>query len=172
MRVRLIAHDGALEYDATVRSDDGHHIIVEAPFAGAADRDLGFVVFEVGDTWTEHYWRDQWYSIKIVRGASGALKGWYCDAAWPPEVDTHAGVLRTVDLELDVWVSADRATILRLDEEEFEAFGVATQFPDAAAAARRNRRMCTPRKTRRAAVRRAALSALAGASIGGRIATP
>jgi predicted RNA-binding protein associated with RNAse of E/G family len=133
VRVYLVAHDGILEYEARVLADDGNHLIVEAAFAGGANRDLGFVVFEVGDTWTEHYWRDRWCSIKAVRSASGALKGWYCDAAWPTEVAD--GVVLTVDLELDLWVSADRRTILRLDGDEFAAFGVPQQFPEAANAA-------------------------------------
>jgi predicted RNA-binding protein associated with RNAse of E/G family len=134
LHVRLVAHDGVLEYEARLLADDGTHLVVEAEFAGTEDRDLGFVMFEAGDVWTEHYWRDRWYSIKAVRSSEGVLKGWYCDAAWPAEICD--GELLTVDLELDLWVSADRTQMLRLDEEEFVAFGVAARNPTTAQAAR------------------------------------
>jgi hypothetical protein len=44
----------------------------------AQTRDLGFVCFEPGDIWTEHYWRDPWYSIKEVHDSNGMLKGLVC----------------------------------------------------------------------------------------------
>ena len=73
--------------------------------------------------------------MKAIHAVDGTFKGWYCDAAWPVELDGEQ--LVSVDLELDLWVSPDRATMLRLDEDEFEAFGVADAFPVAAAHARR-----------------------------------
>jgi len=39
------------------------------------------------------------------------------------------------DLDLDLWVSADRSAVLRLDEDEFAASGLAGRDPEAAAAA-------------------------------------
>lgn len=36
------------------------------------------------------------------------------------------------DLDLDLWVSLDGAEILRLDEDEFEASGLAGRDPEAA----------------------------------------
>jgi predicted RNA-binding protein associated with RNAse of E/G family len=130
VRVRLVAHDGILEYDGVVLADDGDHIVLQAQFAERETRDLGFVVLEPDDMWTEHYWRDRWYSVKAIRTSDHALKGWYCDVAWPAEV--HADVLISVDLELDLWVSADRQTVLRLDEDEFFALGVPEWSPRAA----------------------------------------
>lgn len=122
-------------YPAVVLTDDGTQLVVRAPWAGAASRDFGFVRFERGDVFTEHYWRDRWYSIKEVRGADGALKGWYCDVTRPARVET--GELLVTDLDLDLWRSADGATILRLDEDEFAASGLAERDPEAAARARR-----------------------------------
>src|SRR5690606_31105445 len=104
------------------------------PWAGDASRDLGFVRFEHGDVFTEHYWRDRWYSVKQVHAADGALKGWYCDVTRPVRV--HEGVLVAHDLDLDLWASADGRTIVRLDEEDFLASGLAERDPDAAARAR------------------------------------
>jgi Protein of unknown function (DUF402) len=124
-----------LEYPAVVSFDDGTHIVVVATWSEKEARDLGYVRFEPGDVFTEHYWRDRWYSIKEVRGASGVLKGWYCDVALPVRV--QEGVLVSDDLDLDLWVSADRRAILRLDEDDFVASGLAESDPRAAAEAQR-----------------------------------
>ena len=118
-------------YDMVVVGDDGNHIVVRGPWAEARPRDLGFAIFEPGDVFTEHYWRDRWYSIKEVRGAGGTLKGWYCDVARPVRVEN--GWLVSEDLYLDLWVAADGAT-LRLDEDEFAASTIGRN--DAAAASR------------------------------------
>jgi hypothetical protein len=116
-----------VEYPAAVVSDDGVHIVVRGPWAEADARDLGFVRFEPGDVFTEHYWRDRWYSIKEVRDRDGDLKGWYCDVARP--VRLEKGLLFSEDLDLDLWVSADRRRILRLDEDEFASGGLEANDP-------------------------------------------
>jgi predicted RNA-binding protein associated with RNAse of E/G family len=133
--VRLVKPVHAdVEYPAEVLRDDGTHIIVRGPWAEPAARDLGFAVFEPGDIFTEHYWRDRWYSVKEVRNAGGALKGWYCDVTRPVRVEP--GVIFSEDLYLDLWASADRATIMRLDEAELEASSLARTDPAAADRAR------------------------------------
>ncbi|GAA1897868.1 DUF402 domain-containing protein [Streptantibioticus ferralitis] len=133
--VRLVKHPRPdVRYPAVVMSDDGTHLVVRAPWAGPAVRDFGYVAFERGDVFTEHYWRDRWYSVKEVRTASGALKGWYCDVARPARVATGSVVVE--DLDLDLWLSADRCTVLRLDEEEFLASGLAGRDPAACDRAR------------------------------------
>ncbi len=133
--MRLVTHNGILEYRAVVLSDDGNHVVVQAEFAETAPHDLGFVVLELGDIWIEHYWRDRWYSVKAISTAAGVFKGWYCDATRPVEID--GDVLESVDLELDLWVSPERTVRIRLDEDEFHALGVPVQDPHAAAAAMR-----------------------------------
>ncbi|MBB5936299.1 DUF402 domain-containing protein [Streptomyces zagrosensis] len=122
-----------VRYPAEVTSDDGTHVVVRAPWAGAEVRDFGFVRFERGDVFTEHYWRDRWFAIKEVRDAQGLLKGWYCDVTRPARVED--GTLVVVDLELDLWLSADGNTVLRLDEDEFAESGLAERDPQAAARA-------------------------------------
>jgi hypothetical protein len=124
-----------VSYPAELLADDGNHIVVRAPWAGAGTRDMGFVRFEAGDVFTEHYWRDRWFSIKEVRTPAGALKGWYCDVTRP--VTVEAGVIVAEDLDLDLWVSADGTQILRLDEDEFAASGLTERDPEAAAQAHR-----------------------------------
>ncbi|CAM5584651.1 DUF402 domain-containing protein [Streptomyces abikoensis] len=121
-------------YPAVVVRDDGTHAVVRAPWAAPTDRDFGFVRFERGDVFTEHYWRDRWYAVKEVRTGDGTLKGWYCDITRPAEI--APGAVVSTDLDLDLWVSADGATVLRLDEDEFEESGLTERDPAAAARAR------------------------------------
>ncbi|MEV4417290.1 DUF402 domain-containing protein [Catellatospora sp. NPDC049609] len=134
IEVRLLKVDREkLRYAADVVSDVDGHLVVRAPWAGTVARDFGFVRFEHGDVFTEHYWRDRWYSVKEVRDASGAMKGWYCDVARPPV--RHAGVVEVEDLDLDLWVPAGGGAALRLDEDEFLDSGLTERDPAAAARA-------------------------------------
>ncbi|MFD9498632.1 DUF402 domain-containing protein [Streptomyces sp. NPDC060035] len=127
-----------IRYPADLVRDDSTRITVRAPWALPGVRDFGFVRFEPGDVFTEHYWRDRWFSVKEVRtggepGGSGELKGWYCDINRPAVL--RDGELLVEDLDLDLWVSADGSSVLRLDEDEFEESGLADRDPVAAEAA-------------------------------------
>ncbi|MER5887557.1 DUF402 domain-containing protein [Streptomyces sp. NPDC001941] len=122
-----------IRYAAGVVADDGTRLTVRAPWSAEGVRDFGFVRFEPGDVFTEHYWRDRWYAVKEVRSADGTLKGWYCDVTRPAEVGADEVVVE--DLDLDLWVSADGSRVLRLDEDEFAASGLAERDPEAAARA-------------------------------------
>ncbi|OIJ86330.1 DUF402 domain-containing protein [Streptomyces colonosanans] len=122
-----------IRYPAELLHDDGTRVTVRALWAGSGVRDFGFVRFEPGDVFTEYYWRDRWYAVKEVRDGQGVLKGWYCDITRPATL--RGGELVVEDLDLDLWRSADGGTVLRLDEDEFAASGLATTDPQAAAAA-------------------------------------
>lgn len=122
-----------IRYPAELLADDGTRIAVRAPWAGSGVRDFGFVRFEPGDVFTEYYWRDRWYSVKEVRAADATVKGWYCDITRPAVRTDHELVVE--DLDLDLWRSADGTAVLRLDEDEFAASGLAVSDPRAAAAA-------------------------------------
>ncbi|MFD1666355.1 DUF402 domain-containing protein [Streptomyces calvus] len=122
-----------IRYPAELVADDGTRVTVRAPWAGDGVRDFGFVRFEPGDVFTEHYWRDRWYSVKEVRAADGTLKGHYCDITRPAERSGDRLVVE--DLDLDLWVSADGTDVRRLDEDEFAASGLEAADPRAAAAA-------------------------------------
>ncbi|THA52663.1 DUF402 domain-containing protein [Streptomyces sp. A1136] len=122
-----------IRYPAELVADTGDRISVRAPWAAAGARDFGFVRFEPGDVFTEHFWRGRWYAIKEVRTGHGHLKGWYCDVTRPAVVGE--GEIVVEDLDLDLWVSADGSDILRLDEDEFAASGLAERDPEAAAQA-------------------------------------
>ncbi|MFI6661254.1 DUF402 domain-containing protein [Streptomyces sp. NPDC050523] len=122
-----------IRYEAELLGDDGTRIAVRAPWAGEGVRDFGFVRFEKGDVFTEHYWRDRWYAVKEVRDSAGVLKGWYCDITRPAVLSGTELVVE--DLDLDLWRSADGSDVRRLDEDEFEASGLTATDPEAAAAA-------------------------------------
>lgn len=124
-----------IRYPADVVRDDGTRVTVTAPWAAPGVRDFGFVRFEPGDVFTEHYWRDRWFAVKEVRTGGGTLKGWYCDITRPAVL--RDGELLVENLDLDLWVSADGSSVLRLDEDEFEESGLAARDPAAADAARR-----------------------------------
>lgn len=131
VEVRLVkAGATKIRYPAELIADDGTRVTVRAPWAGAGMRDFGFVRFEQGDVFTEHYWRDRWFSVKEVRTGDGTLKGWYCDITRPAVL--AGGELVVEDLDLDLWVSAEGSSVLRLDEDEFEASGLAERDPKAA----------------------------------------
>jgi hypothetical protein len=122
-----------IRYSSELLRDDGTHVTVRAPWAGEGVRDFGFVRFEPGDVFTEHYWRDRWYAVKEVRAGDGTLKGWYCDVTRPAVLDGAELVVE--DLDLDLWCSADGTDVLRLDEDEFADSGLAERDPEAATAA-------------------------------------
>ncbi|MFF7338557.1 DUF402 domain-containing protein [Streptomyces sp. NPDC008163] len=122
-----------IRYPSALVADDGTRVTVQAPWAAPGVRDFGFVRFEPGDVFTEHYWRNAWFAVKEVRTGTGELKGWYCDVTRPAVL--RDGELVVEDLDLDLWVSADRSEVLRLDEDEFAASGLAGRDPEAAEAA-------------------------------------
>ena len=135
VEVRLVKPNAQhVVYPAVVVSDDGNHLVVRAPWVEPEARDIGFAIFGPGDIFTEHYWRDRWYSVKEVRTADGAVKGWYTDIARPVRVD--GPMIVSEDLYLDLWLSGDRQTILRLDEDEFAASGLEKTDPEVAREAR------------------------------------
>lgn len=122
-----------ISYPAVQVSDDGDRISVRAPWAAEGVRDFGFVRFEPGDVFVEHFWRTRWFAVKEVWSGGGVLKGWYCDVTRPAVV--REGEIVVDDLDLDLWVPADGGPALRLDEDEFAASGLTTTDPEAAAQA-------------------------------------
>ena len=80
--------------------------------------DLGYVIFETGDCFTEWYFSDRWYNIFEIASSDGTLKGWYCNVAAPADIEEYDLYCR--DLLLDLWVTPDGVTHV-LDEDEFAA---------------------------------------------------
>lgn len=80
--------------------------------------ELGFVTFNKGDVFHEWFYTDRWYNIfRIEDGASGKLKGWYCNITRPAVIT--AETVKSDDLALDVFVMPD-GTVRILDEDEFK----------------------------------------------------
>ena len=106
-----------------------NHLLIHARW----DRDaleLGYMTFQPGDHFFEHYYKDKWFNIFEIRSQRGRLKGWYCNVTKPARVE-NCTVL-SEDLELDLFVSADRQEVVTLDEEEFEARGFSSEVREGA----------------------------------------
>ncbi len=112
-----------ISYPAEVvcRGDDA--IVLRASW----DRDpmdLGFVVLEPHDRWTEIFYSDRWYNIFEIRTSDGRLKGWYCNITRPARIGEDA--VEAEDLALDIWVDPGRSIQL-LDEKEFAELDLGPQ---------------------------------------------
>jgi len=84
--------------------------------------DLGFVVFQGGDTFHEWFYADRYYNVfRVERGTSGEVRGWYCNITRPAQIT--ADEVRSDDLELDVFILPD-GTHHILDEDEFIALSL------------------------------------------------
>jgi len=94
-----------------------------------APMDLGFVVLEPGDRWTEYFYADRWYNIFQICASDGRLKGWYCNVTRPAFIG--ADEVTAEDLALDLWVAPGGAMQV-LDEDEFVALPLAPGERDAA----------------------------------------
>ena len=104
---------------------ESNHLLIHARW----DRDaleLGYMTFQPGDHFYEHYYTDKWFNIFEICSQRGELKGWYCNVTKPASIED--GTVLSEDLELDLFVSADRTRIVTLDEEEFEARGFSPEI--------------------------------------------
>lgn len=110
----------------------GGHLLIEARWERPR-LDLGYVVFETGDRFLEHYFTDRWYNIYELRSTQRVLKGWYCNITRPASFD--GSVIVSEDLEIDLFVPPGRGQPLVLDMDEFEARGFAQHDPQAASMA-------------------------------------
>lgn len=113
-------------YSGELISVDDGHLLIHARWERPR-LDLGYLVFEPSDHFYEHFYTDRWFNIFEVRGEAGALKGWYCNITRPAQLT--GDVVTSEDLELDLFVSPDRQTRLRLDLDEFDARDLASSEP-------------------------------------------
>ena len=121
-----------ITYTGELLRQEPGHLLIHARWERPR-LDLGYVVFDPGDHFYEHYYTERWYNVFEVRGAAGVLKGWYCNVTRPAHVD--GDTITSEDLELDLFVAPDRTRILRLDLDEFAARGLDSSDPAAHAAA-------------------------------------
>ncbi|MHB8598496.1 MAG: DUF402 domain-containing protein [Ktedonobacteraceae bacterium] len=106
-----------IHYDGDIVEQDVLHVVIQARWTRKR-HDLGYVVFEPGDRFTEYYYTHRWYNIFDIATEDGKRKGWYCNVAEPALI--MAERIAQVDLLLDVWVEPDGASLV-LDEDEFAA---------------------------------------------------
>lgn len=110
-----------VKYSGEVLELTGHQIILEAHFA-LPDKDAGYVVFANGDRFIEYFYSDRWYNIFMMfSGATGVLKGWYCNITRPAKL-TPTDIWAD-DLALDVFVQPTGEQLV-LDEDEFAELGL------------------------------------------------
>jgi len=116
---RKLDHAGrqVTAYPARVLRREGNSIVLRTGW-DRAPLDVGYVVLEPGDRWTEYFYADRWYNIFEIRAGSGCLKGWYCNVTRPARIT--ADEVTAEDLALDLWVAPD-GEMLVLDEDEFAA---------------------------------------------------
>ncbi len=121
--VIIIKNDHAgrevLRYEGVVLERHPDHVVLEAPFSGRADRDLGYVVFRRGDRFVERHYSNRWYNVFEVHDVDDDhIKGWYCNFTRPATITD--GVVQADDLGLDLWIYPDGRKLV-LDREEFDA---------------------------------------------------
>lgn len=112
------AKNQVIDFPTTLLRQGDGEIVVKAEWT-RPQLDLGYVVFETGDLFTEYYYLDRWYTIYNIISSHDIAKGWYCNVARPAHFD--GTTLVSEDLEIDLFVSPDRQTLLTLDMEEFAA---------------------------------------------------
>jgi uncharacterized protein len=117
--IRKLDHAGrqVTSYPGQVLRRDDCAIVLRTRWS-RAPLDLGFVVLEPGDRWTEFFYADRWYNIFEICASDGRLKGWYCNVTRPACISADEVVAD--DLALDLWVTPDGETQV-LDEDEFAA---------------------------------------------------
>lgn len=131
--VRKLDHTGrqVIAYPGTVLRQDDTILVLRTAWIGDA-RDLGFVVLDPSDCWTEYFFPGRRYNAFEIRASDGRLKGWYCNITRLPQIGPSD--VRAEDLALDVWVTPERQTLV-LDEDEFRALPLQADERAAARAA-------------------------------------
>ena len=120
--IRKLDHAGnqVTAYPGRVLWRDDHAIVLRTAWE-RAPLDLGFVVLEPGDRWTEYFYADRWYNIFEICASDGRLKGWYCNVTRPARIS--GSEVAAEDLALDLWVAPD-GEMQVLDEDEFASLSL------------------------------------------------
>jgi hypothetical protein len=128
--VRKLDHAGrqVTTYPGRVLRRDERAIVLRTAWE-RAPLDLGYVVLEPGDRWTEYFYADRWYNIFEICASDGRLKGWYCNVTRPACVGDRE--VSAEDMALDLWVAPDGETQV-LDEDEFAALPLTSSERDVA----------------------------------------
>jgi uncharacterized protein len=99
-------------------------VVIEA-FFNRPDLPFHGIVLGEGDRFVEWYFTARWYNIfEIHDRVDDHLKGWYCNIAYPAEINER--IIEYRDLALDLLVFPNGRQMV-LDEDEFELL----DLPDA-----------------------------------------
>ncbi len=112
-----------IRYSGEIIKHLTYGVVIQASWTLPA-RDLGYIVFEPGDQFTEYYYTNRWYNIFDIARSDGTRKGWYCNVAEPAHI--YNDEIEQIDLLLDVWVDPQGKALV-LDEDEFAADTTLTQ---------------------------------------------
>jgi len=128
--IRKLDHAGSqvTAYPGRVLRRNEHAIVLRTGW-DRAPMDMGFVILEPGDRWTEYFYACRWYNIFEICASDGRLKGWYCNITRPARIS--ADEVTAGDLALDLWVAPDGETQV-LDEDEFAALPLTAAEREAA----------------------------------------
>jgi len=138
VRITKLSAEGAVAatYSGVLLAQDDRTVVARCTWSQPQGLDLGDLVIESGDIFTEFYYRDRWCNVFRIENAAGNLKGWYCNVTQPPQIEDIAGEchIRWQDCALDLLVLPDGSHRL-LDEDEFEALGPSADLRTQAAGA-------------------------------------
>lgn len=115
-------------YPATLLSESPELVIIY----GAYGRPLthpgrGLTNVPIDNHSIEFHFKDRPYNVSAGFYADGRFRGYYCNVTTPATLTD--GLLSSVDLDLDLVVSADLAYQVE-DEDEFEEHRVAYNYPE------------------------------------------
>ncbi|HEU4327866.1 MAG TPA: DUF402 domain-containing protein [Roseiflexaceae bacterium] len=116
-----------VSYPGELLRQEAGLLLVLVQWSGAP-LDLGYTTFGLGYYFYEQFYTDRWFNVFEIHSPDGTHQGWYCNITRPASFD--GATLRSEDLELDLFVSADRSQILTLDMDEFLARDFATHDPE------------------------------------------
>lgn len=105
----------------------GSLLVLDAKFEEEICHDL-LGIIAPGTVSIEYYWLDRWYNIFRFLEPAGNLRNYYCNVNVPPEFES--GVLRYIDLDIDVLVAPDLSYTV-VDEDEFCANARRYNYPQA-----------------------------------------
>lgn len=104
-------------YTGKVLERGENFVLLEAKF-NRSDLPFHGIILKRGDRFVETFYSDRWYNIfEIYDREDGRFKGWYCNIAYPAEIE-HQQV-SYIDLALDLLVYPDGQQLV-LDEAEFD----------------------------------------------------
>lgn len=119
-------------YTGKVLERGENFVLLEAKF-NRSDLPFHGIILKRGDRFVETFYSDRWYNIfEIYDREDGRFKGWYCNIAYPAEIE-HQQV-SYIDLALDLLVYPDGQQLV-LDEAEFDEMPISLEVQSQALSA-------------------------------------